>query len=305
MRKLFLFVFFISLSFLTFPQNKYSENLLKAKDYESKKMWVFALASYWDAMEAEPTEKAKEAYFSYKRIADEIEKGNPGIGKYDEFDLHDEWKNLQNDYEKYWSENSARQFIFSKLMRKSRNFDNRTVNYSISLNSTLNDKFITITKLIRSGYEKAWQSDWKMRSDWLSLETEIISNPENTLKLTRQLLSKTNNERQNHKNSKTGNYTFQQLAFDERLYSIDFDVLNKDDTKILNGICKSGETYDFLDIEQLKVKILDKQEIKIIPKYISVPGLYKFSYETIKVKTPYDSNSPIEENIVEKYKTKF
>lgn len=302
MKKFLLFVLFVSLSFLAFTQNKYSENLLKAKNFETDKMWVAALATYWDAMESEPAEKAKEAYFSYKRIASEIEKGNPGIGIYDEFDFHDEWKKIQDDYERYWSENSARQFIFSKLVRKSRNFDNRTVNYSISLNSTLSEKFITITKLIRSGYEKAWQSDWKMRSDWLSLETEIISNPENTLKLTRQLLNKTYNEKRNRRNSSADTYTFQQLAFDESLYSIDFDVLDKDGIKILNGKCKSGETYDFLDIEQLKVKILDKQEIKIRPEHISVPGLYKFSYDTIKIKTPYDSNSSTGGNVLEKIK---
>ncbi len=304
MKKLLLSFILVLLTPFVFSENKYSENLLKAKELESKKLWVSALAAYWDAMESEPTIKSKEAYSSYQRIANAIKQGNPGLGSYDEFNFHDEWKNLQKDYENYWSKNCARQFFFSKIQRKSRNFNNRTINYSISLDSKLTQKFITITKTIRSGYEKAWENDWDMNSNWLSLETKIILDPENDPVLKHQLLNNINNKKRNQKSLTNDDYTFQQLAFDEKLYSINFDVCNLEDTVILNGSCKSGQTSDFLNIEKLKYEILDKQNIKVKPTSVLL-NYHTIDVKNIKINTPYDSNPLFEENILEKLDALF
>ncbi|MBQ0050606.1 MAG: hypothetical protein KBT11_00910 [Treponema sp.] len=299
MKKIFFILSFIFFSTTVFAENvKYSEYFSKARNFESNKMWVSALGSYWDAMEAEPTIKAKEAYLAYQKIADEIKKGNPGIGNYDEFEFHDEWKKLQEDYEKYWSKNSARYFEFSKVNRKSRNFDTRTVNYSVKLHSSLSSKFLEITKLVRAGYEKAWQDDWEMYSGWLSM-----NNQEKNNKLAIQLLTKPFQEKQNHKTQYS--YTLQQLVFDESLYSINFEINDSEGTTILSGSCKSGMSCDFPKIEQLKSKILDSQKIKITPKSISIPGLRNFSHENINVITPYDSKYSSDKNVLEELKILF
>ena len=91
-------IFLIGLSLLfvtTLFGQTYEEYLAKAKQYEAEKRWAFALGAYYDAMgtDLSPEEK-KEAHDGYVTLRDAILSGNPGLGKFNAFTLHDEWKNL-------------------------------------------------------------------------------------------------------------------------------------------------------------------------------------------------------------------
>ena len=66
----FLFMIFLFTGIFAQDNGEYQSQLAKAKEFESQKKWVAALASYYDAMAAEPSEKAEEAYNLYSKLAD-------------------------------------------------------------------------------------------------------------------------------------------------------------------------------------------------------------------------------------------
>ena len=82
----------------------YEEWLAKAKEYESQKKWCSALGAYYDAMGMDiPSENKIEAYNGFVALEGAICEGNPGLGTFNEFTLHDEWKNLLLDTKDYLS----------------------------------------------------------------------------------------------------------------------------------------------------------------------------------------------------------
>lgn len=109
---------------LMFGQNAEYQNLMaKAKAYEAYSKLVYALGTYYDAMEAEPTDQAAEAYDAFLNLENTIKNGNPGYGEFDEFDLHDGWKAILTEYETYWSEFAAVQFEFGTLTKGANNYE--------------------------------------------------------------------------------------------------------------------------------------------------------------------------------------
>ena len=83
-----------------FAQNKVSL-IEKAKSYENDKKYIYAIATYYDAIAYEPSQ---EAFRSYKKLTMLISDGIPGVEDYDEFSLYDSWLSLLVEFEQYWTE---------------------------------------------------------------------------------------------------------------------------------------------------------------------------------------------------------
>lgn len=145
---------------------KYTELLTKAKAYEDKKEWCYALGYYYDAIAEDPT-NAEEAVTHYTAICDAIKAGKPGLGEYNEFTLHDSWIPLLQNTEKYWTEFCPKYFTFSEIKKGAVDFKTRTASYSISIKGNSSVKYNEIQGLIEDGYKTAYRSDWTdMPQNW-------------------------------------------------------------------------------------------------------------------------------------------
>ncbi len=147
-------------SLAAFAQNAdYNELLSKAKDYENKKQFVYALGTYYDAVAAEPTGESKEAQDAFNALSDSIKNGNPGFGEFDEFEIYDNWLVFCKEYEKYWTEYSPRAIIY-KLERDSIDRATKTGNYRVILKWEWSAKYKRISEAVLAGLKKSWQDDW-------------------------------------------------------------------------------------------------------------------------------------------------
>lgn len=160
LKKLFLIGF--SLLFVTtlFGQT-YEEYLAKAKQYEAEKRWAYALGAYYDAMgtDLSPEEK-KEALDGYVTLQKAILAGNPGLGKFNAFTLHDEWKNLLIDAEKFGSSFNSYILTIGDLVQGDLNYENRTASYSAEISYTRSEKYECTIGVIEQGLKRAYSKDW-------------------------------------------------------------------------------------------------------------------------------------------------
>lgn len=152
----------------------YAEYLAEAKNYEAQKKWVYVLGSYYDALGTDGDfESKKEAYEAYKKLSDAIEAGNPGLGTFSEFTLHDEWKKLLIDAEKYGSSICIHDIKLS-LTKGDLDYATKTATYiakaftetkldpwSETINENASQRYNATIEVIRRGYERAWREDWK------------------------------------------------------------------------------------------------------------------------------------------------
>ncbi|MCR5613796.1 hypothetical protein [Treponema sp.] len=146
----------------SFAQNKsYSDLYKKAKTFESQKQYVYALANYWDAIVADPSENCKEAVDAFNKLAYVIKNGNPGYGTFDEFSIYDEWVLLCKNFEKYWTENLPFSVEFGPITKDELNRENKTASYraDIYFNSESN-KYQAILSILKEGLKKSRRNDW-------------------------------------------------------------------------------------------------------------------------------------------------
>ncbi len=142
------------------PQT-YEEWLAKAKEYESQKKWCSALGAYYDAMGMDiPSENKIEAYNGFVALEGAICKGNPGLGTFNEFTLHDEWKNLLSDTKDYFSVVFPYEVTVGELSRGDLDYTTQTATYSAPVEYKKSNRYFTVFGLIKRGYKKAYKSDW-------------------------------------------------------------------------------------------------------------------------------------------------
>lgn len=157
-----------SISMSMFSQApSFSEHLEKAKQYEVEKLWIHALGEYYDAMELVPVElvsmdKAKDVFQCWENLAETIERGNPGYGKFNDFDFVDNWIFLLQEYEKYWTHTAPKTFYFEKPERIELNREKRTATYKFGIKLIETDKFKKIDAIVQKGFEKAYKEDRNM-----------------------------------------------------------------------------------------------------------------------------------------------
>lgn len=151
---------FISASF--FAQSaEFSAHMKKAKEYESGKKWAFALGEYYDAIGTDDEFEVKDAaYEAYNALANTILDGKPGYGTYNDFTVHDAWKNLLMDAEQYGSSWGIYELRVGKLKKVGLNYETRTANYKAPIMWNLSYKYLKTIGVIERGYEKAYKNDW-------------------------------------------------------------------------------------------------------------------------------------------------
>lgn len=141
-----------------FAQNaKYKELLEKARSYESKNEWAYALGYYADAITADPV-NAVEAAEKFKSISDSIESGNPGLTPVTGRLQMEAWENLLCNTEKYFTENFPYFVNFSKPEMKKKNGKN--YDYWSNVDYSFNYKFNRIVLPIMKGYKKVYEESW-------------------------------------------------------------------------------------------------------------------------------------------------
>ncbi|MBR0494787.1 MAG: hypothetical protein IJJ71_01260 [Treponema sp.] len=146
---------------------QYKKLLAEAKGYEAKKQYASALGAYWDAVAAEPTEKAKEAYDAFVKLEAVIKDGKPGYGEFDEFSLYDDWVILLKDCERYFTENPAHCFLLSAPQKGDIDRATRTATYTVTVTSGFSEKAVRILNDLQVGMKKSRKKDWtEISEDW-------------------------------------------------------------------------------------------------------------------------------------------
>ena len=146
----------------------YKNHLSKAKEYESKKRYVYALGAYYDAMGVDfaPDEK-QEAINGYTTLVKSILSGNPGLGSYNEFTIHDEWKNLLIDAEKFGCSFNPFEVTVGNLVKGDLDYTTKTASYSASISYKVGNRYKYTIGIIENGYKKAYKEDWKdLPKEW-------------------------------------------------------------------------------------------------------------------------------------------
>ena len=133
----------------------------KAKKYESEKRWCFALGAYYDALAVDVDPEVKlEVCDSYNELKNLILSGNPGKGKFNVFTIHDEWKKLLIDAEKYGSSIAKYELTIGDLVRGDLNYETKTATYSASVEGNISDRYKRTIEIIEKGYTVAYKDDW-------------------------------------------------------------------------------------------------------------------------------------------------
>ena len=168
LKKFFVTVILLVTGISLFAQSAdYNALLQKAKEFESKKQFVYALGTYYDAIAAEPSESSKEAQNAFNTLIESIRQGNPGSGDFDEFELYDNWVVFLKEYEKYFTENSPKAISFGTLKRESIDRTTKTGNYSVAVSWDWTAKYKRISQAVLAGLKEVWQSDWTgIPKDW-------------------------------------------------------------------------------------------------------------------------------------------
>lgn len=146
----------------------YKNHLAKAKEYESKKRYAYALGAYYDAMGVDfaPDEK-QEAINGYSTLVKSILSGNPGLGSYNEFTIHDEWKNLLIDAEKFGCSFNPFEVTVGNLEKGDLDYTTKTASYSASVSYKVGNRYKYTIGIIENGYKKAYKEDWKdLPKEW-------------------------------------------------------------------------------------------------------------------------------------------
>ncbi len=147
-----------SISMSMFSQSpSFREHLEKAKQYETEKLWIHALGEYYDAMEVVPIDNAKDVFQCWENLAETIKSGNPGYGKFNDFDSVDNWIFLLQEYEKYWTHTAPKTFYFEKPERIELNREKRTATYKFGIKLIETAKFKEIDAIVQKGLKKSIQ----------------------------------------------------------------------------------------------------------------------------------------------------
>lgn len=255
-------------------KDSYESLFAKAQEYEKQGKYVHALGTYWDAMEAEQTTKAKKALKAYDKLSDVIREGKPGWGKFDdEFDMYDGWKSIYKDFQSYWIEEGSRYvFRVAKLRKKELDMKTRTANYYTSMAAYRNKKYTELSSIIDEGKEKSKRSEWiEFSESSKSSSSSLFYTAENDYAVKLGIIDR------NGKILVTGDYVNQKET-----------SWLSDDSKI------SGEyvtKYDFIGVDRDTMKIIDGGDCSIVPvsvlcKEMEIPlGSVKFS-----MKDGYDTD---------------
>lgn len=138
-----------------------AESLSKVENFETNNQLCYVLGCYYDAKCIEEENNISSAATEkYNELSDIIKSGKPGYGTYNDFQLHDAWKELLIDAEKYGTEYGKYKFIIGKLEQEKLDYSTRTATYSATIEFEESTRYKNVIKLIKEGYKKAYKDDW-------------------------------------------------------------------------------------------------------------------------------------------------
>lgn len=138
----------------------YADLLAKAEKYEKEGKWIYAYGTYFDAsLIANGDSTAKERA---GEILSVVKDGNPGKGTFDVFSMHDEWVELIEESERYFTEFPAFEFMCSEPVQKEVHYDTKTADYEVTVKSFITDKADALKKALEAGYTKSKRADWNL-----------------------------------------------------------------------------------------------------------------------------------------------
>lgn len=138
-----------------------SEIFSKVKDFETKNQFCYVLGCYYEGKCIEEKNNiSSTATEKYNELSNLIKNGQPGYGTYNDFKLHDAWKELLIDAEKYGTEYGRFKFTIGKLEQEKLDYSTRTATYSATIEFEESTRYKNVIKLIEEGYKKAYKDDW-------------------------------------------------------------------------------------------------------------------------------------------------
>lgn len=155
MKKIISIIVTLLCASVLFAQNeKYNSLMEEAKKFEDNKQWVHAMATYADAVVADP-ENCLDALTKFKELETAFRDGKPGLGKYTTRMMHDEWKKVLVEFEQYYSSHMARSVKITDIEA-----DAYGLKYKITF--TMGDsQYTAIRDAIQSGFGKAREDSWE------------------------------------------------------------------------------------------------------------------------------------------------
>lgn len=120
----------------------------------------YLLGYYWDKTFVINYKISFAATEKYNELSNLIKNGKPGYDTYNDFQLHDAWKELLIDAEKYGTEYGKYKFTIGKLEQEKLDYSTRTATYSASIEFKESARYENVIKVIKNGYAKAYKEDW-------------------------------------------------------------------------------------------------------------------------------------------------
>ncbi len=287
----------------------YRTLLARAKGFEAKKQFVYALGTYYDAMQSSPNLRSSEAYEAFNRLGNLLRTGAPGEGEfaaYDEFDLYDGWETILKEYEKYWTEYCPWVFSFS-IVKGDVNFKARTAAYRIPITAEHSYKYDRIYGFIKTGFDIAYRSDWNgIPEDWPAHSVYTADDGQYQHDGAVQFKASSSYNR------KTGEVT----AYDKAscaalwklndgtmLYDVKFNIIDTNGKVLLSSERKlvgSGD-YEFADVPLAVMKQMDAGSVRIVPEELYL----QYGKPTENYGSTRDWLKPLPELAVDITKTDF
>ena len=139
-----------------------ADSLSKVENFETNNQLCYVLGCYYEATCIEEENNISSAATEkYNKLSNLVKNGLPGYGSYNDFQLHDAWKELLIDAEKYGTEYGKYKFTIGKLEQEKLDYTTRTATYSASIEFKESARYENVIKVIKDGYAKAYKEDWK------------------------------------------------------------------------------------------------------------------------------------------------
>lgn len=256
--------------------SEYTTLLNKAKEYESKKEYVYALGFYYDAMACD-AENAQEAYDRYIQIYKAIKEGKPGLGKFNEFEMHDSWFALLRNAEKYWTEYPPYAVVFSEMKKGDVDFATRTATYTIDISLKNNQKYASIMdNCLLFGFRKSYRKDWSVDIPETWPVSSVNKSTSNKYLQDGAALYVSDNKTYNAwKATQHGGVlksTFLGMSWtgeEFNLYDLKFAIVDESEKDLLTSsrhlIQKEKSSYTFSGVPANVMSLIDDGKIKIQP----------------------------------------
>lgn len=131
----------------------------KGRSCEASKDFIGALNNYYQAMIlAQLNEEKLPSDFT--RLGELIAKGQPGYVVDDDFEFHDAWIKLINDFEKFLLKEPLYGLGISKPVQKSIDYETKTYIYEVKAGKCKSYKNAYMLYYLENGLKKAYREDW-------------------------------------------------------------------------------------------------------------------------------------------------